>query len=201
MVSRLAVLLTCTVVVPAFAQDQPAPEDSLRFRRGQWAAHFALGSFGGVGVSRFRSPSRALFFQLNVSASHAEQVAEDSVFGRRVVVQSNGGVTARMGWRRYRAVSSRITPYTTVGPAFGLSHSYGRQPSAASSSDTWSLGVFGDLGALYHVTRSLTLGAAGSGEVRYSRNASRSSPSGARSTYWELQLSGVTIGAGLTLLF
>lgn len=68
------------------------------------------------------------------------------------------------------------------------------------SSDAWSLGVFGDVGAHYHVTAHLALGAAGGLDLRYTRGTQRST-GGSNGWSWDLQLSGVTVGAGLTLLF
>lgn len=201
MVSRLAVLLTCTVVVPAFAQDRPAPEDSLPFRRGQWAAHFTLGGFGGIGVTRFRSPSRATLLQVSVFASHRESAADDLAGGVLRSVSSSAGLSARLGWRRYRLGYRRITPYVTAGPAFSFSHNYiSQEGSGTSSQDSWSLGVFGDVGALYHVSPSLALGAAGGANLSYGRSSTRLS-TGPRGSSWDIQLSGVTVGAGLTLLF
>ena len=198
--SRIACLLLCLVTSTAWAQDTTVSSSSLPFRGGQWAAHFALGGFGGIGVSRFSSPRRALLLQINLSAIHDETITESPISGREVDVASGATVTARLGRRTYRSGSPRVTPYFTLGPLVSLTHSYFASSGQSQSADGWSLGIFGDLGALYHVTSNLALGAAGSADVRYGHTSIRAS-NGARATNWDIGVSGVTVSAGLTLMF
>jgi hypothetical protein len=70
----MLVLLACLAL-----QDSTPPNDSMVFRRGQWAAQFSGGSgFGSLGVLKFRSPTRPLLLDLRVTGSHGEQSFDDS---------------------------------------------------------------------------------------------------------------------------
>lgn len=196
MFSRATPLLLI-LAAPAAAQE---PATNTMFRPHQWAAHFTLGSFGGVGVSHFSSPTRAMLLQVNMTVLHREQVNDDGSGGQVSSRMTGAGILARVGWRRYRPTARRVSPYVTYGPLFELSHNYASGTGGASWTNTWGLGVFGDLGALYHVTERLALSAAGSADLRYTHAATESS-TGLGGSAWQLQLSGVTIAAGLTLLF
>jgi hypothetical protein len=198
-VSRTVVLLSCCLVAPVFAQEQPAT-DSLPFRPGQWAAHFILGSFTGVGASRFRSAARATVWQLGTVFSHRQQSQDDIGGGTTRTALTNASATIRIGWRRYRSGTSRVTPYATLGTL--LTAAYMRAVSGGQ--DTWTTGlgagVFGDVGALYRVTSNLALGAAGTVDLRVVHTFGRQA-SGLSTSAWDAQLSGITVSAGLTLLF
>ena len=196
MLSRVTLLLL-VLAAPAAAQESSSRD---MFRPRQWAAHFILGSFGGIGVSRFSSPTRAMLLQVNMTVLHREQVNDDGVGGQVSSRMTGAGIIARVGWRRYRPTSRRVSPYMTFGPLFEWSHNYASGTGGTSSTDTWGLGAFGDLGALYHVTDRLALSASGNADLRYNHSATESS-TGFGGSAWQLQLSGVTISAGFTLLF
>lgn len=200
MVSRIAALLLCCTAVPAFGQDTTAAPSTTHFRRGQWVAHFDLGSFTTFGVSRFRSPTRAIVLQFSVSARHAEQSDDSSQWAG---TESSGGLTARVGWRAYRSGLGRVTPYFTFGPLLNLTHSYSSTSGYAAEINGWGLGFFTDLGALYHVAEWLALGAAGNVDLSYNRRVYRLNTAGGsiNESQWEIALSGVTARAGLTIKF
>jgi hypothetical protein len=189
-------LLLCCAAAPVFGQDTTAAPSTPHFRRGQWVAHFDLGSFTTFGAARFRSPTRATVLQFDVSAGHTEINGDSGYVGKT----SSAAVTARLGWRSYRAGLGRVTPYYTFGPMFSFSHRFTDGSSTGVNADGWGLGLFADLGALYHVAEWLALGAAGDANLRYFRSTLRSS-SGSEFTQWDISFTGIIIRAGLTLKF
>ena len=130
---------------------QPAAGDSLPFRAGQWGAEFAINNGTvGLGVLRFRSARKAWLLDASVGASWSD--AESSSIGDQTVTSLS--VRLRTGPRRYRPLATGTGSYLGMG----VTGSYGW----TSSDDTrvfWDAGVFGELGAVYFVTRRLSLGA------------------------------------------
>jgi hypothetical protein len=131
---------------------QPAATaDSLPFRAGQWGTEFAIndGTFG-LGVLRFRSARKAWLLDASVGAlwSDIESSFGDHT-GRSIFVR------VRTGPRRYRPMATGTGGYLGIG----LTGSYGWTASDDTRAHVWDAGVFGELGAVYFVTRRLSLGA------------------------------------------
>ena len=171
--------------------------DSLPFRAGQWGAEFMIDDGTvGLGVLRFRSPRRAWMLDASFSAHWYEANSPYSLdgSGRSVFV----GLQA--GPRRYRPIAEQAATYL----GFGLTGSYGWSGRhEGDRSETWSAGVFGELGGVYFVTRRLSLGAQGTVSVIWSslRYRSPSPPPSPPAVYWDrrasLRLSPVRIVGAL----
>jgi hypothetical protein len=137
---------------PPNAAPPAAVADSLPFRAGQWGAEFAINDGTiGLGVLRFRSARKAWLLDASVGASWSDiessfsaEHSARSVFAR-----------ARAGPRRYRPIATGSAAYLGMG----LTGSYGWATSDDTRAHTWDAGVFGELGAVYFVTRRLSLGA------------------------------------------
>jgi hypothetical protein len=130
----------------------PTEADSLPFRRGQWGAVFAINDGTvGLGALWFRSARKAWLINADVNALSSE--TESSYFGdsdyRDVFVN------LRAGPRRYHSIAAGAAAYLgtglTGGYSWALRDDVHRQ--------TWQAGAYGELGALYFVTRRLSLGA------------------------------------------
>lgn len=129
-----------------------AAADSLPFRAGQWGAEFAVNDGTvGLGVLRFRSPRKAWLIDASVGASWSDA---ESPFGGDQS-GSSGLVRVRTGPRRYRPIATGSAAYLGMG----LTGSYDWVSSGDYRSQRWDAGAFGELGAVYFVTRRLSLGA------------------------------------------
>lgn len=136
---------------PPNAVPPAAVADSLPFRAGQWGAQFAINDGTiGLGVLRFRSARKAWLLDASLGASWSdiESPFDDDI--RRSVF-----VRLRAGPRRYRPIATGSAAYLGMG----LTGSYGWLASDDTRAHTWDAGVFGELGAVYFVTRRLSLGA------------------------------------------
>lgn len=155
---------------------QPAPAaDSLPFRTGQWGAEFAINDGTiGLGVLRFRSPRKAWLLDASVGAAWAESESPNLGEYR----SSNVSVRLRAGPRRYRPIANGSAAYAGMG----LTGSYAWATSGDNRARFWDAGVLGELGAVYFVTRRLSLGAQVEALAAYSqtRQTSVSQPGVAR---------------------
>jgi hypothetical protein len=129
-----------------------AMADSLPFRAGQWGAEFAINDGTiGLGVLRFRSEQNAWLLDAAVSASWSD--SESSFSGDDS--ENTVFVRLRTGPRRYRPITTGSAAYLGMG----FTGSYGWIRGGDYRSQMWDAGVFGELGAVYFVTRRLSLGA------------------------------------------
>ena len=154
---------------PPNVEQPQAPTDSLPFRRGQWGAEFAVNDGTlGLGALRFRSPRTAWLLDASVGASWAETeglfAGDDS--------ETNVFVSLRAGLRSYRPLATGAAAYVGTG----LIGSYAWAADGSSRRRMWQAGVFGHLGAVYFVTRRLSLGARGEAAASYSASR-QTSPS------------------------
>lgn len=134
------------------ATQPPATADSLPFRRGQWGAEFGIDDGTvGIGVLRFRSPRKAWLIDGAVSAGWSDI---ESSFGGDDD-RTSVFVGLRAGPRSYRPIATGSAGYIGMG----LSGGYGWAASAGNRYRSWDAGAFGELGAIYLVTRRLSLGA------------------------------------------
>lgn len=160
----LASLLVVANLVPArrltCQETQGAPNtgqltavaDSLPFRAGQWGAEFAINDGTvGLGVLRFRSQRKAWLVDAGIGASWSETespfVGEQS--GRSVFVR------LRAGPRRYHPLAAGSAAYGGMG----LSGAYAWAAYGDVRARSWEASAFGEIGAVYFVTRRLSLGA------------------------------------------
>jgi len=64
--------VTALPLLTALLLTQSAPNDSLPFHRGEWAAQFAGGgNFTSLGFLEFRSPKKALVLDIRVGGGHS----------------------------------------------------------------------------------------------------------------------------------
>lgn len=203
MYSRLS-LLPAFVALPVslFAQDATARADSTPFRRGHWAAQFQAGSsFGSLGFIKFRSPTRALVFDVRLGGTHAESMVTDSTGSRFVGLTSNAFTQLRFGWRRYRGGEPKVATHYTLGVIAGLDHRAWKDAGGASEENSWIAGLFGDLGATYLVTSRFGLGALASVSLTYSTSSSEQQPLDIKSRRWQIGGSAVSASLVATLFF
>lgn len=203
---RALTLLSSAFLVPLslFSQDSTA-KPSTPFRRGQWAAQFTVGSnFGSVGFLKFRSPKRALILDLRLQGRHGERTYEDSTGSHFLGTESLAATQIRFGWRGYRGGATRIVAHYTFGVLAGLDHDAGTGLGSSSERNTWTGGVFGDLGATYLVTPQLGLGVLGSASLSYSNSTQRIEQQNSvvtKAHSWEIGGSAVAASLVATLFF
>lgn len=198
-------LLPALLVFPVslFAQDSTTGSDATPpFRRGQWAAQFSAGSgFASLGFLKFRSPSRALVLDVRLSGSHSEGSSTDSAGSRFTGLSSDADFDVRFGWRRYRAVDTKVASHFTFGLSAGLDHRAGRSSTSAFEDNGWSAGVFADVGGSYLVTPRFGLGARGAVTLTYSATTTTQQPSNLKSHTWRISGSAVSTALVATLFF
>lgn len=132
------------------------------FRKGQWAAQFgASPSFVSLGFLRFTSEKRAwlLDARFNLTESDGEsRVTIDTVTQTSETRSSIGSFSTRIGRRFYPTLGDRTAGSFTIGASGG----YGRSTRIRSTDrfrvSTWSVGIFGDVGADYLLTHKLSIG-------------------------------------------
>lgn len=149
----LAAALVVSAIVPAAAVAQALP-----YRAGQWGAEFQSGDLTNAGVVRFMSPNTALLF--NVGVLKLSTAVDD---GTDTVENSTSLLALRLGFRNYMPVASRVTSFWTVGGELARgSETEEISGSFAATQETTQtqLGVFGQLGADFHVTPNIAVGIA-----------------------------------------
>ena len=145
--------LVVAAIVPATAAAQ-----SLPFRAGQWGAEFQSGDLTSAGVMRFMSPRTALVFDVGVLNLSTE---EDD--GTTTVDNSTSLLALRLGFRNYMPVANRVSSFWTIGGevARGSNTEEISGPFDGSVEERQtSFGVFGQLGADFHVTPNIAVGIA-----------------------------------------
>ena len=154
-----AIALAATAILPAAAIAQ-----SLPFRSGQWGAEFQSGDLTSAGVIRFFSPSSALVLDLGIlDVTHDEEDVPSGGGTGTTVENSITLYNLRLGFRNYMPVATRVTGFWTVGGQFvhGSQTQEIPGPFGGRSEDSETdIGVFGQLGADYHVTNNLAVGVA-----------------------------------------
>ena len=160
---RFALALFVAVTLPMVAKAQ-----SLPFRAGQWGAEFQSGDLTTAGVMRFVTPSTALVLDVGILDVGQE---EDDAVGGVSDETSLSLMTARLGLRSYRPLANRVAGFWTAGLEVARASQeqtipgiFG--PEQVEESET-HYGVFGQLGADYHVTNNLAVGMAF--DVTYAR--------------------------------
>jgi hypothetical protein len=203
MYTRLLLLATLLVApLSLVAQDSTARPAITPFRRGQWAAQFSVGAgFSSIGFLKFRSPTRALILDLRLGGSHRESSLDDSTGSHFLGLDSDAFTQVRFGWRGYRGGATKVVTHYTFGALAGFDHSASRTPSNVFQDNSWTWGLFGDLGATYLVTTQLGLGALASASIAYTNGTTEQSVTGTKFHHW--QIGGSAVGASLvaTLFF
>ena len=114
-------------------------------------------SFSTVGVLRFSTLTRA--WVLDASANYSHQTATATAVPDQSA--NSVGLSARLGPRWYHAEYERVVRFVGVG----ITGSYFGNSQTANSADrgeSWSAGVYGELGLQYLFTPHLALGVRGS---------------------------------------
>lgn len=195
LVTALGALLVMGGALPAAAQ---APADTLPFRPGQWTAVFAANQdLNTLGVQYFRSQRTAwtLDYGVNVERSRVDLPDGESTDGT-----FSSGVL-RLGLRRHAVAQGRAVRFAGGGVLASAGHTRSDQPNGTYRGRALGGGIFGELGAQYHVTRYLGLGAVGTASAHVSdgRHSIASTPAiTTRSTTWRfsagtLRLFGVLL--------
>lgn len=148
------------------------PEDSVAFRRGQWAAEFAAGTEArSLGVLRFLSPRRALV--LDGSGGYFKASREQGP------ESSNRELQVRLGVRWFRAVAPRVRQYFTLGASGGVRREQQQYQAPDLSPETERTfrslvgGGFANIGGMWLATEHLAHGANWEAAYSYSRSTVR----------------------------
>lgn len=160
-----AIVVVLVAVLPLDVDAQAT--DSLPFRAGQWGAEFsATGSFGSVGLLRFRSNRSAWLIDVGGNVRSGTQ-------SDYVTSTDRSSVDLRVGPRWYRPIGPRLMQFATVGPTIGYSYEKSSGGLAGQeimlTQHSFGAGIFGELGAAWLVTPQLALGAAWQARAGYSR--------------------------------
>ena len=150
----LGAALAAAAIIPATATAQ-----SPTFRNGQWGAEFQSGDLTSVGVMRFMSPRTALVFDVGILNLSTEVETE----GAGTIENSTSLLALRLGFRNYMPVANRVSGFWTVGGeiARGSETEEISGPFDGTEETTQTqLGVFGQLGADFHVTPNIAIGIA-----------------------------------------
>ncbi|HET9387518.1 MAG TPA: hypothetical protein VFO67_20445 [Gemmatimonadales bacterium] len=204
MYTRLLLLPMLAAPFSLTAQDSTA-RALTPFRRGQWATQFAIGSgFTSLGFLKFRSPTRALVFDLQLGGGHRERLIEDSTGSHFLGLDSEAFTQVRFGWRGYRGSATKVVAHYTIGVRAGFDHNAGTGLGSSVEYNTWTGGVFGDLGATYLVTPQLGLGVLGSAGLSYLSGTQRGEQQNGtvtKSRSWQIGGSAVAASLVATLFF
>lgn len=202
---RLLVLLPMLAAPLSLTAQDSTARPLTPFRQGQWAAQFAIGSgFASLGFLKFRSPTRALVFDLRLGGGHRERFFEDSTGSYFLGVDSDAFTQVRFGWRGYRGSATKVVAHYTIGVLAGFDHNVGTGLGSSSEGNSWTGGAFGDLGATYLVTPQLGLGVLGSAALSYSSGTQRVEQQNAtvtKSHSWQIRGSAVAASLVATLFF
>ena len=197
-------LLPALLVFPLslFAQDSTTRIAATPFRGGQWAAQFQAGSsFASLGFVKFRSPTRALVLDVRVSGSHSESQATDTAGTRFVGFNSNAFTQLRFGWRRYGAGEAKVVSHYTLGVLAGFDHRASGSTVGAFEDNSWTAGVFGDVGGTYLLTPRFGLGALAAVSLTYSTSVRTQKPLNVKGRDWQIGGSAVSAALIATLFF
>ncbi|HEX2717966.1 MAG TPA: autotransporter outer membrane beta-barrel domain-containing protein [Gemmatimonadaceae bacterium] len=161
--ARLVIVLAAATIHPTVAAAQ-----SLPFRAGQWGAEFQSGDLTTAGVMRFMTPATALVLDvgiIDVGAETNQNVGGDSD------KNSLSLLNARLGLRSYRPLANRVAGFWTAGLEVARASEEQTIPGIFGPETVKQTekhyGVFGQLGADYHVTNNLAVGMAF--DVTYAR--------------------------------
>jgi hypothetical protein len=184
-----------------FAQDSTTQSADTPFRRGQWAAQFSAGSGASLGFLKFRSDRRALLLEVRLAGAHGESIVTDTTGSRFAGLSSAASVQLRFGRRRYRGGTPKVATHYTIGALAGFDHDVSRSPVSAAEANTWTVGLFGDIGATYLVTSRLGLGALAGASLSYSSSKAELQPSNVKFRDWQIGGSAVSGSLVATLFF
>lgn len=179
--------------------------DSIAFRPGQWGAEFSLGgSFAGLGVQRFSTPTRAWLASVRGrfrDVSGDMDSLSSSLFDFSLPQGDMQQVQLTLGHRWYRPVTQNVLQHVTVGALAGsFRETRFRRASPDVTSRSFGGGVYAEVGAMWMVTRRLSLGAASTAQATLSRYTLKiPAPAGAerRSTSTRLAFGDVRLQGAL----
>ncbi len=182
--------LAATLFAATAAAQEPAPPpDTTSFRSGQWAMQFGGGfNLATLGLLKFTEPARAWLVDLAVDGGHDHSTIHitsptDTTLSS---YSSHANITLRLGRRFYRARSGRVVSFQTLGVLGGFRHSAGSSSfGGGGSTNGWSAGAFGEIGAAVLVASKLSVGGTAGASFTYARSVSRSSTG--RQVIWSYQ--------------
>ncbi len=188
---------------PAPPPPPPPPPDTTSFRSGQWAMQFGGGlNLATLGLLKFTGPARAWLVDLAVDGGHQHSTihATSPTDTTLSSYSSHATVTLRLGRRFYRARSGRVVTFQTLGVLGGFGHSAGSGFfGGGGSTNGWSAGAFGEIGAAFLVASKLSVGGTAGATWTYARSVSRSSTE--RQVSWSYQGSGPAARFVTTIYF
>ena len=151
---RLTVALVAAAIIPAAAKAQALP-----FRAGQWGAEFQSGDLTTAGAMYFVSPQSAIVLDVGIFDLGRKQ--DD---GSSSDETSLSLVSARLGLRGYRPLANKVAGFWTAGLEVARASQEQTIPTVFGPEKVkereMHYGIFGQLGADYHVTSNLAVGMA-----------------------------------------
>lgn len=175
-------ILVGLLAAPLAAQEPATGGDSLPFRAGLRGAQFGIqNGAGSIGYIRFTSPSRA--WVVDVAGFIQRTKSESSSPFGGTDEQSWGGlVTTMVGLRSHRALRANAVWFSGGGLRLGYS-----RESGGTSQTGYNAGVYGELGASYHVSPRMSFGAQSGAGLGYGHNRVTFSGGNAqRSSSWSV---------------
>ena len=152
-------LLSALVLLPGTLLAQDTPPDSTPFHRGQWAMQFGGGSsMFNLGLLRFTSPKSAWLLDFDVTSVLVNGTITD-VSGTNESDDKSASGLLRLGRRSYNRPRGKVVAFHSFAAEVG--YQYDKRDVGGGSSQLfhqWSAGVYTDVGAVYRVTESLSLG-------------------------------------------
>ena len=155
------VLLVSFGVHVTEAAAQATEGDTLPFRKGQWAVEFPIQSDIGFGFLHFLSRRSALLLDATAEIERSSSRRTDLPGQEDGTFEEQEG-TIRIGYRRYRAIGSRVAALTSVGVSSGwhIENDFRRVYAGVfeESERETSWGGFAELGGAYFVNSRFGLG-------------------------------------------
>ncbi len=162
-----AIMGACVVASPASLAAQSA--DTTGFVARQWGAEIGINAgFTSLGVLRFSAPNRAWLGVVgaNFERNRINEDLSDVPSGVEIRrYWDSADLEVRLGHRWYRSVASSVQQHVTVGGVIAGARRDNGGLFSSESDRAIGGGVFADVGALWMVTRRLSLGAAWNAEA------------------------------------
>jgi hypothetical protein len=167
--NRPASLLTVALLPLA---SLPAQGVSTPFRQGQWATQFGGGlNLATLGVLRFTGPRAAWVLDLRAALSTS--------------------FTVLLGRRFFQDRDAEIVTFQTIGVSSGYLRSRAQRSGGEVTQRIWAVGLLGELGAAYFLTRKFSLGAFATATASYSSVSSKTPTTEYRAKEYAVQLQGL----------
>ncbi len=143
---------------------------------------------------RFSSPTRAWIGTVRGELQETDNESDPPLTAG---VTGNRSLNVQLGRRFFRPASEDVLQHFTIGALAGVTRTEQQFGGESVTNNNGGGGIFADLGALWMVTRSLSLGAAWTVSATVSRENNNSPLTEQKRTVTRLSLGGVSIRGAL----